>query len=394
MKKEKLWTPSFLAIGGGSFLLFFAFYLLLPILPLYLIERFEANESTVGMVLSLYTVTALFMRPFAGFMVDTFPRKPLMLVCYAVFTCIFGGYLLAASILAFAVIRALHGFSFGIVSVANSTVAIDVMPSSRRGEGIGYFGVSSNLAMAVGPTVSLYLLEASHNYDTIFWVSLLSCCVGFVLVTTVRMPVKERQPKPVAEHISFDRFFLVKGTSGAISVSMLSFSYGMLSTYLAIYGKDEVGMESETGVFFMLMAFGLILSRLISGQLLNKGYITRLIQLGIIILFVGYTLFIFVKMPVTYFMSAAILGMGYGFVCPSFQTYFINLAEHNQRGTANSTYLTSWDLGVGLGVLIGGGIADMSDYTTAYICSLVILFIGYFFFRYISAPYFARHKLR
>ena len=169
-------------------------------------------------------------------------------------------------------IRALHGFSFGIVSVANSTVAIDVMPSSRRGEGIGYFGVSSNLAMAVGPTVSLYLLESSHNYDTIFGVSLLSCCIGFILVTTVRMPVKERQPKPASEHISFDRFFLVKGTSGAIAVSMLSFSYGMLSTYLAIYGKDEVGMESGTGVFFMLMAFGLILSRLISGQLLNKGY--------------------------------------------------------------------------------------------------------------------------
>ena len=81
MKKEKLWTPSFLAIGGGSFLLFFAFYLLLPILPLYLIERFEANESTVGMVLSLYTVTALFMRPFARFMVDTIPRKPFMLHC-------------------------------------------------------------------------------------------------------------------------------------------------------------------------------------------------------------------------------------------------------------------------------------------------------------------------
>ena len=357
-------------------------------------ERFEANESAVGMVLSLYTVTALFMRPFAGFMVDTFPRKRLMLICYAVFTCIFGGYLLAASILTFAVIRALHGFSFGIVSVANSTVAIDVMPSSRRGEGIGYFGVCSNLAMAVGPTVSLYLLEASHNYDTIFWVSLLSCCVGFVLVTTVRVPVKERQPRPVTDHISFDRFFLLKGTSGAIAVSMLSFSYGMLSTYLAIYGKNEVGMDSGTGVFFMLMAFGLIFSRLLSGKFLNKGYINRLIQVGIVILFVGYSLFIFVKMPVTYYLSAAVLGMGYGFVCPSFQTYFINLAEHNQRGTANSTYLTSWDLGVGLGVLIGGGIADISDYTTAYTASLVILFIGYFFFRYISAPYFTRHKLR
>lgn len=394
MKKDKLWTSSFLAISGGSFLFFFAFYLLLPVLPLYLMERFEANESTVGMVLSLYTITALFMRPFAGFMVDTFPRKRLMLICYAVFTCIFGGYLLAASVLFFAVIRALHGFSYGIVSVANSTVAIDVMPSSRRGEGIGYFGVSSNLAMAVGPTVSLYLLEASHNYDTIFWVSLLSCCVGFVLVTTVRVPAKERLPRPATEHISFDRFFLVKGTSGAIAVSMLSFGYGMLSTYLAVYGRAEVGMESGTGVFFMLMAFGLIFSRLMSGRLLNKGYIVRLIQVGIIILFVGYSLFIFLKVPAAYFASAAVLGMGYGFVCPSFQTYFINLAEHNQRGTANSTYLTSWDLGVGLGVLVGGGIADMSDYTTAYICALITLVVGYFFFRHISAPYFERHKLR
>ncbi len=81
MMKDKLWTRSFLAVAGGNFLLFFAFYLLLPVLPMYLIEQFGANKATVGVVLSSYTITALFVRPFAGYMVDTFPRKPLQLIC-------------------------------------------------------------------------------------------------------------------------------------------------------------------------------------------------------------------------------------------------------------------------------------------------------------------------
>ena len=166
MMKDKLWTRSFLAVAGGNFLLFFAFYLLLPVLPMYLMEQFGSNKATVGVILSSYTITALFVRPFAGYMVDTFPRKPLQLICYGVFTLFFGGYLLAGTLLLFAVIRAMHGLAFGMVTVSNSTVAIDVMPSSRRGEGIGYYGVSSNLAMAMGPTVSLYILDAFRNYDS------------------------------------------------------------------------------------------------------------------------------------------------------------------------------------------------------------------------------------
>ena len=134
MMKDKLWTRSFLAVAGGNFLLFFAFYLLLPVLPMYLMEQFGSNKATVGVILSSYTITALFVRPFAGYMVDTFPRKPLQLICYGVFTLFFGGYLLAGTLLLFAVIRAMHGLAFGMVTVSNSTVAIDVMPSSRRGE--------------------------------------------------------------------------------------------------------------------------------------------------------------------------------------------------------------------------------------------------------------------
>lgn len=391
---NRLWTRSFFAVCGGNFLLFFAFYLLLPALPMYLLDNFSVSKSTVGVILSSYTITALLIRPFAGYMVDSFPRKQLLLVCYFAFTLFFGGYLLAGTVLVFAAIRAAHGLAFGTVTVSNSTVAIDIMPSHRRGEGIGYYGVSSNLAMATGPTVSMYLLDAFHNYDYLFGISLISCVLGFICVTTIKMPVKDKVKPEVKEPLSLDRFFLIKGIPGVIALFPLSFSYGVLSTYLAVYGKEEVGIESGAGLYFMMMAGGLIFSRLTSGRWLNKGYITRIITFGVIFLFLGYSVFIFLKNPVGFYLSAAVLGMGYGFICPSFQTLFINLAPHNQRGTANSTYFTAWDLGLGCGVLVGGSIAEMADYSAAYLFSLFLVVLGFVFFRLFTASHFNRNKLR
>ena len=256
--KDKLWTPSFCVVVAGNFLLFFAFYLLLPVLPMYLDEAFAASRSTAGFILSSYTITALMIRPFAGYMVDTFPRKPLLLICYFVFLLFFGGYLLAGTLLLFAIIRAGHGVAFGLLTVSNSTVAIDVMPSSRRGEGIGYYGVSNNLAMAVGPTLSLYIHDAYANFDYIFLLSMVSATIGLIAVSTIKMPYR-REPVPEKPPISLDRFLLLKGMPEAFTLIFYSFSYGILSTYLAVYGKEELGIESGAGFFFILLAVGLIL---------------------------------------------------------------------------------------------------------------------------------------
>ena len=249
MVKDKLWTRSFCAVAAGNFLLFFAFYLLLPVLPMYLSEAFAASRSMAGFILSSYTITALMIRPFAGYMVDTFPRKRLLLFCYFVFLLFFGGYLLAGTLLLFAVIRAGHGVAFGLLTVSNSTVAIDVMPSSRRGEGIGYYGVSNNLAMAVGPTLSLYIHDAYANFDYIFLLSMISAAIGLLCVSTIKMPYR-RDPVPEKPPVSLDRFLLLKGMPEAITLIFFSFSYGVLSTYLAVYGKEELGIESGAGFFF------------------------------------------------------------------------------------------------------------------------------------------------
>lgn len=174
----------------ANFTLFFAFYILTPLLPLYLSEHFGATKDVIGLVLSGYTITALLCRPFSGFLVDTFPRKTVLMVCFGGFAMFFAGYLAASTLLIFTIIRTLHGGPFGALTVANSTVAIDVLPSSRRTEGIGYYGLSNNLAMAIAPSIGIALYQFTHSFSFLFWLALIVACAGWLVDATVVTPKK------------------------------------------------------------------------------------------------------------------------------------------------------------------------------------------------------------
>jgi predicted MFS family arabinose efflux permease len=391
-QKEKLWNSNYVKINIANFMLFFSFYLLLPLLPLYLRDTFHAGKDMIGFVLSGYTITALMMRPFSGYLVDSFPRKNVLLICYFCFAIFFAGYFAAGTILLFAAVRTLHGIPFGAVTVSNSTVAIDVLPSSRRAEGIGYYGISNNLAMAMGPSASIYLYAFHPDYNYIFAAALITATIGFIVDTTVKVParctVKDKQP------ISFDRFFLTKGWMEAFNLIFISFSFGILSTYLAIYGKDEIGITSGTGGFFLMMAIGLITSRLFTNRSLRTGRITRNAKMGLTLSLLGYLMFVAIRQPFAYYGAALIIGLGNGSMAPAFNTMFVNLATNNQRGTANSTYLTAWDVGVGIGVLVGGVVAETFSYHSAFWAAFGVNAVGVIIFYLRTARHFNANKLR
>ena len=166
--EEKLWNSEYLKVWFANFTLFFSFMLVTPLLPLYLSETFAADKHTIGLVLSGYTLTALIIRPFSGFIVDAFDRKKVLLFCMLFFALFFAGYLFAGSLMLFAIVRTLHGAPFGAATVANSTVAIDVLAPSRRSEGIGFYGLSNNLATAISPSVAMWIYDLTHNYVLIF----------------------------------------------------------------------------------------------------------------------------------------------------------------------------------------------------------------------------------
>ena len=271
---ERLWNSNYIKVMTANFSLFFAFYVLTPLLPLYLSETFHATKDVIGMVLSGYTLTALLFRPFSGFVVDTFPRKTVLLICYSAFAVFFAGYLAASTLLLFAIVRTLHGGPFGGLTVANSTVAIDVLPSSRRNEGIGYYGLSNNLAMATAPTVGLFIYHETHSFELLFYIALIVALMGLLVDATVKVKNESTKIKSCNTALSLDRFFLLRGWLLGVNMVFFGFCFGVLSNYLAIYGKQVLGITSGTGTWFMLCSIGLILSRLQGGRALRQGRLT------------------------------------------------------------------------------------------------------------------------
>ena len=390
--KEKLWNGNFVKVFTGNFLLFFAFYVIMPILPLYLRDTFDADKQMIGVVLSGYTLTALLVRPFGGYIVDSFPRKTVLLICYFIFFIFFAGYFLAWTVMLFAIVRTLHGFSFGALTVASSTMAIDVLYPSRRAEGIGYYGLSNNLAMAIGPTVGLILYNYVTDFNYIFAVSLVTAGMGLAVDCAIKP--RNRSLRVDRQPISLDHFFLLKGWRLGLSMACLSFSFGVLSNYLAIYCRDELGMSGGTGTFFMLAAVGLMVSRLIGGRSLRKGKIVQNAAFGATFSMFGYLLFATVSHPVAYYSTAIIIGLGNGHMFPAYQSMFINLASNSQRVTANSTLLTSWDVVIGLGVLAGGAVAESISYHSAFMVAAAVNVAGVVVFHTLCRSHYLRNRLR
>lgn len=398
--KDRLFTRDYIFVCIAAFMMSFSFFILVPTLPLYLKDTFGIGQAMVGVVLSCYVVAVLSVRPMAGFVADTLPRKSVYIISYAIFVASFLGYFFITQTLAlFILLRIFHGFSFGMLTTAGNTLVIDVMPSSRRGEGLGYYGVTNNLAMAFGPMAGLFIIS-SGNYTLLFLTSLVTGSIGLILGALVRAPKREIKEN-VEFKLSADRFFMKEGIRACIAFMLLAIPYGMTTSYMALYAKS-VGITHNAGLFFTVMAGGLIASRLHSGKQVDRGYITETIRLGICIAFLGAlgeaSLAAAGEHSVTlayvvYFVTAFLFGYGYGTLFPAYNTLFINLAPNSRRATANATYLTGWDVGIGGGMLLGGYIAEYG-YSYCYIFGAVLVLLALIFFVVSVTPHFHKHKLR
>ncbi|NCC99295.1 MAG: MFS transporter [Bacteroidia bacterium] len=372
--EEKLLNANYVKVMSVNFTISFAFYLLAPLLPLYLSETFNASKDIIGLVLSGYTITALICRPFSGYIVDSFPRKVVLEICLLVYFLFFLGYLIAGSLLMFAIFRTLHGGPFGASTVANSTMAIDVSYPSRRNESIGYYGLSNNIATAMAPTIGIFVYNYCHNFEILFWIAFIVAGIGLFIGSTIQ-PF-EKQTVNNRSKLSLDRFFLLRAWMIGVNIAFFGFCYGVISNYLAIYGQETLGITNGTGVYFMLLSAGLILSRFQGAKSLKEGKLTHNAAVGIIVSTIGFSIFVGLPNLVGYYLSALLIGLGNGHMWPAFQNMIIGIAHHNERGTANSTLLTSWDFGVGMGVLLGGVIAEYFGYKWAFISVVFVHLIG------------------
>ena len=399
--KDCLFTRSYIFILAANFLMFFGFWLLIPILPFYLTETFSCPQAALGAILSCYTVSCLAVRPFSGFLMDKFPRKPIYIFCYFLCTAMLTSYIFAATLTWFVVLRAVHGFAFGGVTVGGNTLCVDIMPSSRRGEGLGYYGLMNNSAMALGPMTGLFM-HGHFAYTEIFFIGMGVSAVGLVCALAVSVKKRKRTPSPSLGRggiVSLDRFILLKGIPVSIALLLLSIPYGATTNFVAMYAS-EIRLDVPTGFFFTLMAAGMGFSRIVAGKQVDKGYVTQCIHVGyypviLAFLMLGMCRFVVADhatlATVMLYIVPSLLGIGFGVMFPAMNTLYINLARHDQRATATSTYLTAWDVGLGIGVTASGIIAQHFTFYMVYLVGSVICLVSLLIFTHIVTPHYRKN---
>ncbi|MDE7451778.1 MAG: MFS transporter, partial [Paramuribaculum sp.] len=179
----------------------------------------------------------------------------------------------------------------------------------------------------------------------------------------------------------------------AVNIILFGLCWGVMSNYVAIYGQEKLGITDGTGLFFMILSMGLFVSRLIGNKSLRQGKITSNGVRGVLLSTIGFTLFASSLGQWSYYLSALFVGLGNGQMYPAMLNMFVKVARHDQRGTANSSILISWDLGMGLGILAGGFIAEYISFTAAFWVTAVAQAAGSALFILATRTFFNRRRL-
>jgi len=369
--QRQLWNTSFILLAIGNLMMATGFYFLIPTLPVYVMDVLHAKTSDVGYVLAAYTISALIIRPFVGIALDTWGRKWIYLISLLVFTLTILLYPFILSFSLLLAVRFFHGFSWGATTTSGMTVVVDVIPPQKRGQGIGYFGLSFTLAMAIAPVLALTVLT-TWGYISMFHTAALFSLLGFLLMIFVRYPVF--QPGKEKTKITWQRFVEPKSLLVSIPMLLFGLAYGGVISFITLFDKQQ-GL-SHAGTFFVILAIGVTVSRLFAGRIFDKYGPTLLMVTGFVSSIAGY-LFLGLLLNLTGFLVAAwLIGFGVGILMPTLQTMVNNLVTVYRRGAANATLTTAWDLGIGLGSLGLGYLSDVIGFDGMFLVCMMILVVA------------------
>lgn len=359
MAKVTLWTKDFISIMLVNLLIFASWQTLPFVLPVYL-HDLGATDAVLGWITAITTIAALLVRPFCGLVLDAFGRRGVFLLGIALMILVSAAYAFFPVMGVVLAIRFLHGLAWGITSTASQTVASDVIPPQRFGEGMGLFALSASLAFALGPAVAL----AVFNRGGIAAVSALTVGIlicAFIVALRVKYSTIER-PSFRGIKGMFERHSILPSAI----MFFLSICYGALVTFLALHAAAQ-GVESIE-LFFPVYAVAIALSRPLLGKLVDsKGYGFVLLP-GLVVLAASLVLLSYANTLWMFLAVAFLFGSGYAACNSTLQTMAVSDAPAARRGAANATYLTGFDSGIGVGSLVAGGLVTLLGYGGMYLC--------------------------
>lgn len=328
---EKLWTREFIGMGLTNFFYFMSQYIMIAALPVYIMDDLGLGEWEAGMAMTCFQIGTVVSRPIAGRVIDAVNKQRLLLIVSVLLFFLMAGFLLAYRFEIALSLRLIHGIVFALGTTASAAMAALVLPTRRKGEGIGYFAVSGNMAMVVGPLVGLILIEHFGASVLFLFLSLMAAC-AIVSGNGKRLPACVVCPSGETHRgFHFSDFFEKKALPAVILGGLVFFVYGGVLTFIPMYTRS-LGIGSYTSLFFLVFALVIVVSRPFVGYLFDHHGSDYTVYPGFLFFSAGFLLFSQVEGAFLLLLSAAVLGIGFGALAPAFQTIAVSSAPFFPRG--------------------------------------------------------------
>lgn len=389
MGRGSLFTVNYVLIWIVNFVMVISAFPSMTILPLYLKASITEQTALVGFIIGVFACTALISRFVAGWALDNYSIGAIYRGSVLVFALFWFLYPLPQSPAVFIILRTLHGFVFGMTTISGSAAVVRIIPLPRRGEGLGYFGISLSVGMALGPFIAILLVESfSFHFYFIFLGVVNLAALGMLFL--VKFVKRENH---IVQPFSLQNIFLKKGFGLMINVFIINSVYGGIATFAALYAQELRLNSKLAAAFFLCTAFCMLLTRLFAGKIFDQKGPYKITVAGIIFMGAGSLSLVFTNGPVLYLAGGAFIGLGTGILFPVFQTMMNNLVHADKQGVANATYYVGLDMGWVAGSVVAGFIVGLTSITGANVFNVGLCAASLILFLAVNIKQYCRDKV-
>ncbi|WP_145332406.1 MFS transporter [Paenibacillus xylanexedens] len=369
---QRLWSKSFIFIMLANALLFMAFEMMLPTLPLF-VSSLGGGASQIGLVTGIFMFSAILVRPFTSVLAARMDKKFLLIIGILICALTTGAYYLSSGIGMILVLRVIHGFGFGLATTYFATIATENIPRDRRGEGMGYFGVGETVAISIGPLIGTSLL-LQYNYQSLFMGGMFILLLALLMAVFVsRKPQANSNSESVASHTASVKLIEKKVLFPSLLILLVGIAAGSIMSFVALFAAER-GF-SNIAWFFFIVAIASFVVRLFSGTMFDRLGPGSVLLPSAVFAIAGLLALIVAQNQVHFLIAAALYGFGFGAIFPAIQTWCVNLVEEHEHENAMASFFNFFDLGIGGGSLLLGLIASAFSYTMVYAVSIAVLVV-------------------
>ena len=372
--RTRLWTKDFVIVSSINFFITLIFYLLMVTLAIYAVNELDASTSEAGLISGIFIIGTLIGRLFIGRFIDSIGRKKTLFIGLIFFTLTTILYFVDLGIGFLLVNRLIHGMAMGMASTATGTIVAQIIPPTRKGEGIGYYSMSATLATAIGPFIGLFMAQHT-SFQVIFSFCLALGVISLITAFFLYVPALKVTAK-VTESKGFklSNFIEPKALPISIITLLLAFCYSSVLSFISFYAI-EIELVNTASFFFVVYAVAVLLSRPFSGPLMDRKGSNFIMYPAFIIFGVGLLLLSMTTNSFTLLAAGFLIGLGFGNMQSSSQAIAVKLTPPHRMGMATSTFFIMLDAGLGFGPYILGFIIPITGYSTLYVILGVLVIL-------------------